>query len=273
MHTTGSDAGASAKRAAAEAGNSRIIGVLISLGLISFGLVHLAVTWLALQLAWGHSSAKPNQQGAIDELSQTPVGPVLLWILAIGFFALVLWRLILAIRGFGWMRRPRRTAKRWGSLGHAVVYGSLGVLCLRSAVGAGSSSGGGRSMTDRLVSNTPGQILLYAVAAAVFGIGVQQIVKGIRTTFRDELQDGGGPVLVTFGQIGYIAKGIAVMIIGVMIAWATFSHHPGRAGGLDVAFRTIKDQPFGPVLLTVLAVGIGCFGFYCFGWARRHRTS
>ncbi|QGN34040.1 DUF1206 domain-containing protein [Microlunatus sp. Gsoil 973] len=273
MHTTGSDAGASAKRAAAEAGNSRIVGILISLGLISFGLVHLAVTWLALQLAWGHSSAKPNQQGAIAELSHTPVGPVLLWILAIGFFTLVVWRLTLAVRGFAWMRGRKRTAKRWGSVGHAVVYGFLGVICLRFALGSGSSGSSGRGVTGRLINNTAGQILLLAVAAAVFGIGVHQVVKGIRTTFRDELQDRGGPVLVTFGQIGYIAKGIAVMIIGVMIAWATVSHHPGKAGGLDVAFRTIKDQPFGPVLLTALAVGIGCFGLYCFGWARRHRTS
>jgi hypothetical protein len=128
-------------------------------------------------------------------------------------------------------------------------------------------------MTDHLINNTAGQILLYVVAAIVFGIGVQQIVKGIRTTFRAELQDDGGPVLVTFGQIGYIAKGIAVMIIGVIIAWATLSHRPGKAGGLDVAFQTIKNQPFGPVLLTVLAVGIGCFGLYCFGWSRRARTS
>ncbi|MDQ3481565.1 MAG: DUF1206 domain-containing protein, partial [Actinomycetota bacterium] len=43
--------------------------------------------------------------------------------------------------------------------------------------------------------------------------------------------------------------------------------------GLDVALRTLLDESFGPWLLAVVAVGIGCFGVYCFFWARYADTN
>ncbi|MBO0810678.1 MAG: DUF1206 domain-containing protein [Microlunatus sp.] len=262
-----------ATRAANQAGQSRVGGILISLGLISFGIVHLAVAWVALQLAWGHSPTTANQQGALAEMARTPVGPILLWILAIGFFALVLRELTLAVRGYPWLQRRQRVRKRWSSVGHAIVYGFFGVNSLRFAVGSGSTSGGGHGITDQLINNTAGRLLLLAVAAVVLGIGIHTARKGIRKDFREELQGGGGRTLVRIGQVGHLSKGIAVMIIGFMIGWATVSHHPGAAGGLDVAFHAIKSQPYGQLLLTVLAAGIACFGLYCFGWARRARRS
>ena len=244
----------------------------MAVGLIAYGIVHLAVTWVALQVAWGHAQKSANQQGAIAELASTPVGPLLLWILAVGFFALVLWRLMLAFRGFTWLKKRRRTWKRIGSLGQAVVYGYLGVVSLKFALGSGSSSGGGKGITERLMDNSLGRVLLLVVAACVMAVGIGLIVKGIRKSFKTELE-GGGSALIRLGQIGYIAKGIAILIAGFLIGWATIKHHPGQAGGLDAAVHAIKNQPYGPVLLTVLAAGIACFGVYCFGWARRARKS
>ena len=37
---------------------------------------------------------------------------------------------------------------------------------------------------------------------------------------------------------------------------------------MDAALSTIRDQPFGAVLLAIMAAGIACFGVYCFFWAR-----
>lgn len=272
MNATAGRAVRKADQATAEAGQSRVVEVLVAVGLIAYGIVHLAVTWVALQVAWGHAQTSANQKGAISELASTPAGPLLLWILAVGFFALVLWRVMLAFRGFSWLKKRRRNWKRISSLGQAVVYGYLGVVSLKFALGSGSSSSGKKGLTEQLMDNPAGQVLLLAVAAAVMAVGIGLIVKGIRKTFKTELA-GGGPALIRLGQIGYIAKGIAILVAGFLISWATFKHHPGQAGGLDTAIHAIKNQPYGPVLLTVLAAGIACFGVYCFGWARRARRS
>lgn len=111
------------------------------------------------------------------------------------------------------------------------------------------------------------------VAAGVLAVGVGLLIKGVRKTFTVELEDGGGRALIKFGQVGYAAKGVAILIAGYLIGWATITHHPGQAGGLDAAVHAINSEPYSPVLLTVLAAGIACFGLYCFGWASRARRS
>lgn len=232
------------------------------------------MAWIALQLAWdGGSGTSADQHGALQQLASTPVGPVLLWAFVVGLFALVLWRIGLAIWGFSWKRGWRRTSKRWGSLGQAIVYGALAGSAISVLLGSGSSSSRQRSMSGQLMSHPFGQLALGAVAAGIAGVGVYLIIKGLRKSFVDELQDGGTTLVVVLGRIGYLAKGVGYVIMGGIVGWAALRHDPGRAAGLDAALHTVKQQPFGPLLLTVLAAGFGCFGLYCFGWARRARRS
>ncbi len=269
-----SDAADNAEDAATDARDSRPFKLLVTVGLVAYGIIHLTVAWIALQLAWGHHQGSAGQQGALHALASRPGGPLLLWIVAIGLFALVLWRLGLALWGYTWKHpQIRRTGKRLGSVGYAIIYGALGVSAARTAVGGGSSSSGKeRTMTALLMQHTAGIILLVVIAAAIAGTGIYTVYKGIRKKFTEELV-GGSRRLVAFGQVGYVAKGVALVIVGALVAWAVLSHDANRATGLDAAFRTVKNQPAGPVLLTVLAVGIACYGLYCFGWSRRARRS
>ena len=50
--------------------------------------------------------------------------------------------------------------------------------------------------------------------------------------------------------------------------WAAFTHDPEKSGGLDHALTTMLEQPFGSPALGGIALGIGCYGLYCFVWAR-----
>jgi hypothetical protein len=56
-----------------------------------------------------------------------------------------------------------------------------------------------------------------------------------------------------------------------LFIWAAITYDPRKAGGMDAALTTVRDQLFGSVLLAVMAVGIACFGVYCFFWARMAR--
>ena len=71
----------------------------IRAGLICYGVVHLLLGWLSLQLAFGDTSEKASNKGAMQELAQQPYGEVLVWAIAIGMFLLVLWRLLEAFVG------------------------------------------------------------------------------------------------------------------------------------------------------------------------------
>ena len=48
-------------------------------------------------------------------------------------------------------------------------------------------------------------------------------------------------------------------------------HQSSQADGLDGALKSLRDEPFGPALLTVVAVGLVAFGLYCFARARHQR--
>lgn len=64
------------------AGNSDALENLARVGLIAYGVVHLLIAWLALQLAWGGGGESADQSGALSTLAEQPFGRPLLWVLA-----------------------------------------------------------------------------------------------------------------------------------------------------------------------------------------------
>jgi hypothetical protein len=123
-------------------------------------------------------------------------------------------------------------------------------------------------MSAKLMENGAGRILVVIIGLVVIGIGVYQIYKAVTKKFTEDLTGGVSESTILLGRIGYAAKGIAFIIVGGLFAWAALSYDPEKAGGLDTALHTLKDGPFGSVLLTLMALGIACFGAYCFVWSR-----
>jgi hypothetical protein len=74
------------------------------------------------------------------------------------------------------------------------------------------------------------------------------------------------------GQVGFIAKGIAIALIGMLVVIAALRFDPNEASGLDTALKTLATQPFGPYLLIAVALGLACYGVFCFFDARYHRV-
>jgi hypothetical protein len=169
---------------------SRSYHALVGIGLVSYGLLHLVVAWIAVQLVLGRRG-DASSEGAFRELRQQPLGDVLLWIMAIGLFTLTIWQAVETTIGRDQPSRDGRLRRRLTSAGRAILY--------------------------------------------------------------------------------YCARRVALGIIGVLFGWAAISYDPEKAGGLDDALATIRDQPFGSVLLMIMAAGLACFGIYCFFWARMAR--
>jgi len=253
-------------RTAERAQQSSLYRLSITVGLIAYGIVHLLVAWIALQLAWGKSSTDASQQGALRELANTPLGGALLWVVAFGLFALVVWQVLQL--AYGWLD----TSKKVSSAGRAIVYLVLGISAIKVAVGSGSSSTGAQqSMTARLMQHGGGRVLVVVIGLVIIGIGVRQLYKAWTKKFTEDLTGGVSDATIALGRIGYTSKGVAFVIVGALFAWAAISYDPKKAGGLDTALRTLKEQPFGSILLTAMATGIACFGVYCFVWSRNAR--
>jgi hypothetical protein len=254
-----------------EVRRSRPYHALVAIGLVSYGILHLTLAWIVLQLVFG-KRANASPEGALSELGQQPLGGGLLWIMAIGLLTLTLWQGFEAVIGREEPDPGARLRRRLRSAGRAVVYLVLGLLAVGIATRAASGSGQGEeTITAKLLSVPFGQVLVALVGAAVIGVGIGQIVRGVKQKFIEDLDRGAPPAVRRLGTVGYCVKGVALSIIGGLFIWAAITYDPKKAGGMDDALSTIREQPFGSVLLVIMAAGIACFGVYCFFWARMAR--
>lgn len=274
--TTGSALG-SARRA----GDSDALEHLARVGLLAYGAVHLLIAWLALQLAWGGSSGgeSADQSGAMARLAEQPLGRPLLWILAGGLIALAAWQAAEILRwrrGWSASGKTRTTAvKRSGkAIVKAVIYAALAVLAIRFATGGGQSGSQQQQQTTAGIFGWPGgRWLVGAAGLVLIGLGAYHVYKGVTKRFLKEIDTTEGSrsavrLVTRLGQVGFPGKGIALAVVGGLFAYAAITFDPSKAQGLDGALHTILDLPFGPILLTLVAIGIAGFGAFCFVRAR-----
>ncbi|MGY1745610.1 DUF1206 domain-containing protein [Blastococcus sp. SYSU D00695] len=265
--------------AADRAGGSDGLENAARVGLVAYGVVHLLIAWLALQLAWGGGGGSADQSGAMATLADSPVGTPLLWLVAIGMIALAAWQLAEVLRwrhgltGSGEARKKAlgRTAK---SVAKAVVYVALAVLAIRFATGSGSSSGQQQQQTTAGVLGWPGGRWWVSLAGLVLvGVGVYHVYKGVSRRFLKQIDlasasPGARRLVERVGLVGFPGKGVALGLVGGLLVYAAVTFDPEKASGLDGALRTVLDAPFGQVLLTLVALGIAAFGVFCLIRAR-----
>lgn len=267
------DVATKAQTARSSTDNSGAFDRMVQVGIISYGLVHLIIAWIALQLAFGDRKGQASTDGALRQMAQTPVGGVLLYVVAAGFAALVVWQLAEAFAGHHDEEGNKRVGKRLGSGLKAVLFGLLGWSALQIAMGSGSGGGGTDSTTAKLMSMPAGPLLVGIVGVGIAAYGLWEVYKGLSESFMKKLESSGhtgdtGKAFVILGKTGYVSKGVALFIVAGLFIWAAISHDPKKSGGLDQALQTVLEQPFGPVMLVVLAAGIACYGVFCFAWAR-----
>jgi hypothetical protein len=247
-----------------------------------YGVVHIVVAWLALQVAFGGSSGQSqqvDQQGAITEISAQPFGKVLLWLVAIGLLAFGLWQLLAAVTSYQWINEEgKRTRRRLGSAARGVAVLVIAGFTVKLLFSDPSRSDNSKQQaeTARLMSVPFGRILVGLVAVGVIVAACVIAWRGLDKKFLADL-DLAKVSRTTrtwttwLGVVGFTAKGVAYAIVGVLIGLAAITFDPNKAGGLDKALRTLAAQPFGAVLLTVVAIGFVAYGVYCFADARCRR--
>ena len=263
-------------RSAAQAADSKPVELLGRVGLAAYGLVHLLIAWLAAQVALGTGGEEgAGKDGALTQLAEKSYGGPLLWVIAIGLFALAIWQLGEAI----WGRKSfGGAAKRVVHVIEALVFAFLGYSAAKIASGGkGQSNSEQAGLTADVLAKPAGQLLVVAVGVAVLGAAVYLVIKGATKKFLKDLNFAGASpstrrLTERLGQVGYMAQGTGYGIVGLLIVVAALRHDPEQATGLDTALATLAEQPYGTALLLIVALGFACFGVYCFLDARFRKT-
>jgi len=232
---------------------------------------------LVFQLALGERESA-DQTGALEKISQQPFGAVLLWAGFAGCLLLGLWHLVSAVFDKGGLRTLKRNKpttksglRQWKpalrNLGLGVTFLAVSGLFVLFAAGSSPDSSESTSRLSATLMSTPGgSVLLLLLGAAILAAGLFFAYRGILHKFEDDLVLPSGPgarrAVRVLGMVGYIAKGVALGLLGLLFIVATIQHDPEESTGLDGALKSLRDHQYGGPLLAAIGVGLLCYAAY-----------
>lgn len=227
-------------------------------GFAASGLLHLLIAFIIARLAFG-DGGNADQSGALATLAAQPGGAVMLWVAAVVLATLGLWQLAETF-----VERDLKDRVKAAAVG--VVYLALAFSAAKFAIGSGqSSSSQNAGMSAQMMQSAWGKAVLVVVALVLLGVGGYHVYKGATKGFLDELKVAGNGRAVTWiGVVGYIAKGLVLIGVGILVVVATVTSDPSKATGVDAAVKTLGAAPFGKFLLILGAIGIAAYGVYLF---------
>ena len=234
------------------------------------GVTYLAVAGLSLWAIWRGGEAQ-GTNSAIDALSTSAWGVVILWIIGIGLLAYAIWRGIDAtedLEDYG--SDGKGLVARAGMVITGLIHAALAATAISAALGGGSSGGEGeRSGVSRAVAqllDMPfGPFLVGIAALATLGAGVYYLIKAYKAKYREKLRANHFTTNYDWAlRAGVAAQGVVVLVIGGFIAAAAMAGSSAEAGGIGKVFDWLASQPFGNFLVILLCLGLLGFAFFCF---------
>ncbi len=268
------------KRAARDAERSTLFRWTARAGYIANGVVHVLIGAIALAVAFG-GKGETDQAGALEVIAGAPLGFVALWLIAITLCALGIWQVLEGILE----RKPsddsQGAVKKWGQRigkwGQAVIFIVLALIAASVALGAHVDAEKAAENTSRGLLHIPGGPIVLALTGLGIGIGgITFIVMGVRRSFRRNVEipeHGVGRSISGLGVVGFVAKGTALVIVGILLVVASVRSDADAAGGLDGALRALLSLAFGPLLVIIVGIGFIAYGFFCFFRARYARLT
>ncbi len=253
-----------ARSTAARAQRVPALRIAVRVGFAVNGVLNIAIGLLVFGVASSGAGGGADPQGALAGLAGLPGGQVLIWVIVVGLAALGLWQLASVVGARG-ADPARRWAARAKLAGKGVAYLAVAAVGVRVAVDAAGGGGAEEDLAARLLSTPGGVVIVVLLGLLVLGIGGYLVVKGVRRTFRADIDVPAGRLgtaTTVVGIAGYVARGIAFSVIGILFVTAAITADPAQAGGLDDALAALAALPLGSVLLVAIGVGFVAFGVY-----------
>ncbi len=248
------------------------------IGWLAKGVVYLVAGVLALLIAakasgWSSATTATDEEasptGALKTIAQMSGGALLMWVLAAGMLLYAAWRIVAALMPGG------GDAKSWitrvGYLVSAVIYVTFATTAIALARSANAEANGNttaKSLTERLMANSGGRILIGVIGVIAIAVGLYRLVKGVKVDVTDELDLSSlSPErrrwTERLGAVGEVGRGLGIGLIGFFLLRAAVTYDSAEATGLDGALRRAATETWGVVLVVVIGIGFAAYGLFC----------
>ena len=175
-------------------------------------------------------------------------------------------------------RKPAGIAQRLGFAWSGIAYTSIVIFAMRLLIGSATqrSHDSVQSTIARVLSYPAGEYAAVVIGIIAVAAGLAQFVEAYQAIFRRDLKRGEmseaeKKVVDTLGRLGMIARGITFTLVGWFVIQGGLHRDPSKVHGYGGAFLFLLGEPFGRVMLGVVAVGfiaLGLHSFACARWVR-----
>ncbi len=258
---------------------ARPVEYLARAGYLAKGIVYGLVGLLAVQAALT-TARSPDTRDALLAIGDAPFGRFLLGLVALGLLCYVAWRLVQAwwdteYKGREWKGLAIRAGYGISAVGYLMLAFTAGTAAVRGVGGGGSDR---KALAASVLEWPGGWLLLVAVGLTIIGVGISHFVKAWKADFMHdydyaEMSQAQREWAKPIGRFGLAARGVTFCLIGLFLAIAGWRTNAGQVKGLGEAFTALAAQPFGQVLLAVVAAGFVAYGVYCLSRARYRRIA
>jgi hypothetical protein len=260
------------KRAAA----NPLLELLERLGYAVRGALYAVMGLLALGIALRVGGAQTTDlSGSLVFLVGNKFGKLVLVIAAVGLAAYSLWGFIRAI--YDPLHRGSDApgyAARLGFVTSALSYAAIVILALQLLAGSGGAAGNSTQKTIASILTHPGGGPLTAIIGLIaIVVALGQFLEAYMANFAKDLKGtemsaSERNIAVSLGRFGMFARGVIFLVIGWFLVQAGLHHDAGQVQGFGGAFLFLLGQPFGRVLMVIVALGFVALGLHSFACAR-----
>ena len=248
-------------------------------GYVVRGVLYVVMGGLALALALGIGGTATDPTGTVVILTRFPAGKIFLVAVVIGLGAYAIWGFVRAI--FDPLNRGHKAGGIMQRLGFAwsgIAYASIALFAMKLLVGSASAKSHDSLQANiaQVLSYPAGKWIALALGVITVGVGIAQFVEAYRAISkhdlkRAEMTEAERKVVDTLGRLGMIARGITFTLVGWFVIQGALHRDPSKVHGYGGAFLFLLGQPFGRLMLGVVALGfiaLGLHSFACARWVR-----
>lgn len=239
---------------------------LARVGYASKGAVYVVVGSVAALAVVGLRRQTTDGRGALSMILQQPFGRIIIATSVVGFLGYAVWRFIAAWRDTEHRGKSLQgRALRLGQAGSGIIALGLAFQASRVVSGDIGKSEVTREWTIRFLQVPAGRWLVATGGVLVMAYALFQFRKAFAKDVNKHLHlyridDHWHGWIAKMSRFGLAARGIVFLIIGWFIVVAAMKYSGRPVKGVDGALDTIARQPYGPLMLGVIAFGLIAYG-------------